>query len=129
MYRVSHSELTKVIRGMDHQRSNFSLIFGILFVRSEALEGSLGYYFENWLMKLKCPNLRSSKPRLKPRLKQNITCKFLSVRLKLLLSVHYDTVSDRALIFSSWLLSQLQGWPGCQNPKKNFTNKSVESLR
>ena len=43
---------------------------------------------------------------------------------------HADTtVSDRALIFPTPLLSQLQGWPGCQKIQFFLTNKSVQFLR
>jgi hypothetical protein len=40
---------------MDHQNSKFSLIYEPFL--SEAAEASLCYFFENWLMKLKCPHL------------------------------------------------------------------------
>ena len=39
--------------GMDHQKSNFSLILALFL--SEAIEASRCYFFENWWMKLKCP--------------------------------------------------------------------------
>ena len=41
--------------GMDHQKSNFSLILALFL--SEAVEASRCYFFENWWMKLKCPLL------------------------------------------------------------------------
>ena len=41
--------------GMDHQKSNFSLILAVFL--SEAVEASRCYFFENWWMKLKCPLL------------------------------------------------------------------------
>ena len=46
--------------GMDHQKPKFSLI-SVPFL-SEAVEVSRYYFFENWLMKLKYPNLRISEP-------------------------------------------------------------------
>ena len=46
--------------GMDHQKPKFSLI-SVPFLL-EAFEVSRCYFFENWLMKLKYPNLRISKP-------------------------------------------------------------------
>ena len=41
--------------GMDHQKSNFSLILALFLL--EAVEASWCYFFENWWMKLKCPLL------------------------------------------------------------------------
>ena len=41
--------------GMDHQKSNFSLISDTFL--SDAVEANWCYFFEKWLMKLKCPNL------------------------------------------------------------------------
>ena len=41
--------------GIDHQKSNFSLISAPFL--SGAVEASGCYFFENWLMKLKCPLL------------------------------------------------------------------------
>ena len=41
--------------GMDHQKSNFSLILALFLL--EAVEASRCYFFENWWMKLKCPLL------------------------------------------------------------------------
>ena len=41
--------------GMDHQKSNFSLILALFL--SEAVEASRCQFFENWWMKLKCPLL------------------------------------------------------------------------
>ena len=41
--------------GMDHQKSNFSLILALFLL--EAIEASRCYFFENWWMKLKCPLL------------------------------------------------------------------------
>ena len=38
--------------GMDHQKSNFSLILALFL--SEAVEASRCYFFENWWIKLKC---------------------------------------------------------------------------
>ena len=46
--------------GMDHQKPKFSLI-SVPFL-SEAVEVSRYYFFENWLMKLKYPNLRILEP-------------------------------------------------------------------
>jgi hypothetical protein len=43
---------------MYHQKSNFSPILAPFL--SEAVEASQYYFFENWLMKLKCPNLLKS---------------------------------------------------------------------
>ena len=40
---------------MYHQKSNFSLILAPFL--SEAVEASRCYFFENWLMKVKCSNL------------------------------------------------------------------------
>ena len=41
--------------GMDHQKSKFSLVSAPFLL--EAVEASWCYFFENWLMKLKCTNL------------------------------------------------------------------------
>ena len=46
--------------GTDCQKSKFSLIS--LPFMLEAVEVSQYYYYENWLMELKCPNLRISEP-------------------------------------------------------------------
>ena len=46
--------------GMDHQKPKFSLI-SVPFLL-EAVEVGRYYIFENWLMKLKYPNLRISEP-------------------------------------------------------------------
>ena len=43
--------------GMNHQKCNFSLILAPFLL--EAVEASRCYFFENWLVKLKCPNLRN----------------------------------------------------------------------
>ena len=45
--------------GIGHQKSNFSLIFGTFSVGG--CWGQPMLIFKNWLMKLKCPNLRMSK--------------------------------------------------------------------
>ena len=42
--------------GMDHQKSNFSLISFL----SEAVEASLNHLFGNWLMKLRLHNFRNT---------------------------------------------------------------------
>ena len=44
---------------IDHKKSNFLLICMWYFFLSEAVEASPCYFFENWLMQLKCPNLRN----------------------------------------------------------------------
>ena len=41
--------------GMDHQKSNFSLILALFLL--EAVEANRCYFFENWVKKLKCPHL------------------------------------------------------------------------
>ena len=62
---VGYSEATKwpilvLFCGMDHQKPKFSLI-SVPFL-SEAVEVSRYYFFENWLMILKYPNLKISEP-------------------------------------------------------------------
>ena len=41
---------------------------------------------------------------------------------------YYITVSDRALIFPITLLSQLQGWPGCQKIQFFFSQINLLSF-
>ena len=48
---------------------------------SEAVEAILCYFFKNWLMKLRFPNLRNI--HYTDTFKQNLTCIFLSVRVNL----------------------------------------------
>ena len=70
---------------MDHQKSNFSLIFGILSVRGCWGQPILLFW------KLFDETQMSKNQDVKTNFKQNTTCIFLSVRHELLLSVHIET--------------------------------------
>ena len=59
--------------GMYHQKSKFSLI--------STVEASQCYFFENWLMKLKCPNLQKPKnsKNVDPSTPQNHSVSLVSI--------------------------------------------------
>ena len=54
----SHISSKNFLVLMDHQKSNFLLIYGTSFYQ-RLLRPAYVIFFENWLMKLKCPNLRN----------------------------------------------------------------------